>query len=255
MGKSKKDQIAFDALMIMLALSVLTFITSLWPLLLLIILGIFIAALQLLFQALRKKKAPEQEMPAFKPEPPPRPSTERDVVALAFGVLVRHVTEEVIERYPDARWVWSEPNAMDRFGQGLPLTILLNRAGGFRKASVLTQNLRFVSLSFETVTADTPDEPPMDPDSDNDHGSDGRTENDGPVDYTLIAFEWVEARLLELKNRSNDAIADGHKTLLIPADDLPHPDSWLEVCVELKRNGFTEAIVRGSGVEVTLPQQ
>jgi len=253
MGKSKKDQIAFDALMIMLALAVLTFITSLWPLLLLIILGIFIAALRLLFRALQKKKAPDQEVPVFKPEPPRRPSTEGDVVALAFGILVRRVTEQVIERHPNARWVWSEPNAMDRFGQSLPLTILLNRAGGFRTASVLTQNLRFMSLTFETVTPDTPDEPP--PDMDIDHGGEEFQGRDGPADYTLIAFEWVEARLLELNNRCNDAIAERMTTLLIPASDLPHPDSWPEVCAELTRNGFDGAVVREGGIEVTLPQQ
>ena len=255
MGKGKKDQIAFEALVILLALAVLTFITSLWPILLLIILGIFIAALRLLFQALRKQKAPIPAEPAYTPESPRRPSTERDVVALAFGVLVRRVNEEVIERYPDARWVWSEPDAMDRFGQGLPLTILLNRAGGFRKASVLTQNLRFINFTFETVKADAPNGPPPEPDMDDGHIDDECPESDVPVDYTLIAFEWVEARLLELNNRSNDAIADGQKTLLIPASELPHPDSWPEVCAELTRNGFDGAVVREDGVEVTLPQQ
>ena len=255
MHKANKSWIAFDALIVMLALALLTFITSLWPILLLIILGIFIAALRLLFQALRKKKTPEPAEPIYKPESPRRPDTERDIVALAFGILVRRVIEEVIERHPDARWVWSEPNAMERFSQGLPLTILLNRAGGFRKASVLTQNLQFISLAFETVTPDTPDEPPLEPDAGGAPGSDGLSEGNESVDYTLIAFEWVEARLLELNNRCNDAIAEGMSTLLIPASDLPHPDSWLEVCAELTRNGFDGAVVREDGIEVTLPQQ
>jgi hypothetical protein len=255
MGKGKKDQIAFDALITILALAVLTFITRLWPLLLLIILGIFIAALRLLFRALRNRKAPQPAEPVYNPEPPRRPSSERDVDALAFGVLVRRVTEQVVERYPDARWVWSESNAMDRFGQGLPLTIMLNRAGGFRKATILTQHLRFMSLCFETVNPDAPDEPPLEPDKENDPDSDGTPGSENSVDYSLIAFEWVEARLLELNNRCNDAIAEGMTTLLIPACDLPHPDSWPEVCAELTRNGFDGAYVREDGVEVTLPEQ
>jgi hypothetical protein len=139
---------------------------------------------------------------------------------------------------------------MERFTQGLPLSILLNRAGGFKKASVTTQNLRFIGLTFETVRTKTPDEPPPDSGADGGPGSDEDT-----VDYTLIAFEWVEACLLDLNNRCNDAIADGHKTLLIPASDLPHPDSWTEVCAELTRNGFDGAVAREDGVEVTLPQQ
>jgi hypothetical protein len=139
---------------------------------------------------------------------------------------------------------------MERFSQSLPLTILLNRAGGFRKASVTIQNLRFIGLVFENVSTDVPDEPPPESDNGGDPGSD-----EGTVDYTLIAFEWVEVRLLELNTRCNEAIADGHKTLLIPANDLPHPDSWPEVCAELTRNGFDGASVRKDGVEVTLPQQ
>ena len=251
MGKGKKDQVVFDALIVLLALAVLAFITSLWPILLLIILGIFIAALRLLFRALRKQTAPDPTGPVYVPKPP-RPNTARDVVALAFGILVRRVTEQVVEKHPDARWVWSEPDTMERFAQGLPLTILLNRAGGFRRASVLTKNLQLIGLAFKSSNSDAPDMPPSDMEGDPIH--DESPESDNPVDYTLIAFEWVDTRLLELNNRCNDAIAEGHTTLIIPASDLPHPDSWPEVCAELTRNGFDEAAVREDGIEVTLPQ-
>ena len=90
-----------------------------------------------------------------------------------------------------------------------------------------------------------PEDPPPEPEPDGDQE---------PVDYALIAYQWAEANLLGLNTRCNDAIAVGHATLLIPAGDLPHPDSWPDVCVELTRNGFTEAVVQADGVLVTIPK-
>ena len=48
-NKDRKRQIAYEVLMILGMLALLTFICRLWPILLLIILGIFAAAIRLLF--------------------------------------------------------------------------------------------------------------------------------------------------------------------------------------------------------------
>lgn len=48
-NKDRKRQIAYEVLMILGSLALLTFICRLWPILLLIILGIFVAAIRLLF--------------------------------------------------------------------------------------------------------------------------------------------------------------------------------------------------------------
>lgn len=48
-NKDRKRQIAYEVLMILVSLALLTFICRLWPILLLIILGIFVAAIRLLF--------------------------------------------------------------------------------------------------------------------------------------------------------------------------------------------------------------
>jgi hypothetical protein len=74
------------------------------------------------------------------------------------------------------------------------------------------------------------------------------------IDYALIAFQWAEANLITLNNRCNDAIANGMTALLIPACDLPHPDSWPDVCGELTRNGFNEIVIQTDGILVTIPE-
>ncbi|MCL2343533.1 MAG: hypothetical protein FWC62_06520 [Firmicutes bacterium] len=251
MGKEFKERIAFEVLMILGALILLCLITRLWPLIFLVIPGILIAALRLLF--LSAKKNPDVPEPIAPPPRPPRLDTEGDVIRVAFSILHRRVTERVMSQYPDARWVWENSNPMGRFAENLPLTILLNRAGGFRKASVLAHNLQFCGLTYDTVETGDSEEPP-EVDADSDPENENTTELGEAVDYALTAFQWVDANLLNLNNRCNNAIAEGQTTLLIPAGDLPHPDSWPEVCEELMRNGFSEAVVQANGINVIIPK-
>lgn len=252
MGKGFKERIAFEVLVILMALLLFCLITRLWPLVFLVVPGILIAALRMLF--LPAKKKTDDPIPAVTPPEPPQPDNEQDVIRIAFGILQRRVTEQVTSRYPSARWVWELPDTMERFAGGLPLTILLNRAGGFRKAMVRVHSLQFHSLIYEAADTGRPDEPPPELDDDGDPGDTGVPEAGDTVDYALIAFQWVEANLLDLNSRCNDAIAEGQTTLLIPASDLPHLDSWPEICGELTRNGFTEADAQEDGIEVALPK-
>ena len=251
MGKGFKERIAFEVLMILGMLALFCFITRLWPLLFLVIPGILVAALRML--TLSAKKKPEAPAPTAIPQPP-RPGTEQDVVRIAFGILQRRITEQIISRYPSARWVWEIPNAIERFAEDLPLTILLSRAGGFRKAAVQVRSLQFCGLLYETAETDRSDESSPETDSDEACGDEDEPTADETVDYALIAFQWVEANLLLLNSRCNDVIAEGLTDMLIPVYDLPHPDSWAEVCEELTRNGFTEASVRDDGIRVELPK-
>lgn len=256
MDKSHKERIAFEVTVLLSVLALFCLITRLWPLLLLVIPGIIIAALRLLFLSAKRKGggiAPAAPQPA-----PIRMDNEQDLIRIAFGVLQRRVTERVTSRYPFARWVWEMPNPMERFASGLPLTILLNRAGGFGKAAVQVHNLQFSRLVFDSLEMDNPDEPPMETDTDADFPADdefdGEAWDEAPADYALAAFQWVEANLLALNDRCNDAIAGGQDVMLIPARELPDPGSWEQVCEELERNGFSEAHVQDDGISVTLPK-
>jgi hypothetical protein len=48
----------------------------------------------------------------------------------------------------------------------------------------------------------------------------------------------------------NDRLPDDAEH--IAAENLPHPDSWQEICEELKRNGFTVAASCEDGIKIIL---
>ena len=252
MRKRTKDRIAFEVLMILGALALFCLITRLWPLLFLVIPGIIIAALKTL--SISAKKGMAAPPPIAMPPEPQRQETELDLARIAFGILQRRITEQVTSRYPGARWVWEMPNAMERFAEELPLAVLLNRAGGFRRATVQIHSLRFCGIAYETAEPGRPEEPPPEFDIDGDTGREYASDTGDDIDYALVAFQWADANLLTLNNRCNDAIAGGHPSMLIPACDLPHPDSWPDICDELTRNGFAGADIQADGIAVAIPK-
>ena len=62
---------------------------------------------------------------------------EETQVSQTFGNLQVQITRQVREEYPNARWVWKTPQAREKLRRGEEAAILLNRAGGYREASVL----------------------------------------------------------------------------------------------------------------------
>lgn len=81
-NKDRKRKIAYEVLMILGMLALLTFICRLWPILLLIILGIFVAAIRLLFLS-GNRVDPVEPQPLL-PAPKPAPS-ESDLRKLAYA--------------------------------------------------------------------------------------------------------------------------------------------------------------------------
>lgn len=114
-NKDWKRHMAYEALVILGLLALLTFICRLWPILLLIILEILIATLRLLFLSSKKVEVIQPQLAL--PEPPKAP-TDQDVRDMAYAVILRRVTELVMEAYPDARWVWEAPNCQKTNGAG-----------------------------------------------------------------------------------------------------------------------------------------
>ena len=106
-NKEFKRHIAYEVLTILGTLALLLFVCRLWPILLLVILGIFIAAMRLLFLSARKAENIPPLLPAARPEP-----TDQDIRDMAFGSMQRRITELVTADFPNARWVWKTPNAM-----------------------------------------------------------------------------------------------------------------------------------------------
>lgn len=254
MNTQKKRHLVRSLTVILLMLGILALITRLWPILLLMLLAIFCYALWML---VRIQRTPETAQPAVRaiPEPaePEKPLTEREMLSAAFGLLQRRVTEQVVAGYPDARWIWSASNAMARFANGEVLEILLNGAGGYRKATVLVQNLQFCGLAFPAQEQNRPGGNPTPAEGTEDAEEAGPDDCDEErVDYGLLAFEWVSANVTRLIAQSSEAIAGGEGEIHIPEGELPHGDSWQEICNELTRNGFASAEPVADGIHAKI---
>lgn len=229
-NKDRKRQIAYEALMILGLLALLTFICRLWPILLLIILGIFVAAIRLLFLS-GNRVDPVEPQPLL-PAPIPAP-TESDLRKLAQSLITSRITTLVLNEYPNARWIWEAPNAFELIELGEEVYILLNRAGGYRKAKVIIQNLQVIGLQYQEI--------PKKPDESEERTEAPATEQP-KENYELIAFEWAESHIFELNARCNDAIGQGLTEIILTADDLPTRESWENVCLELQRAGLEDAV-------------
>ena len=253
--KNFKRHMAYEALVILGLLALLTYITRLWPILLLIILGIFIATLRLLFLS-SKKVEPVKPVPALPSSPqPPQPPQETDMQSMAYAIIQRRITQILQGRFPEVRWIWENPKAKEDIMIGNPVYVLLNRAGGYRRGRVVIQNLTVMDIVFEE------EKPKADPPTPNPGPASGSTpppeendEEESTENFGLIAFQWVEAHVMELNDRCNEAIAEGLSEYLIPADDLPVTESWEEICKELVRNEFRDARCCDDGIIIYFEQ-
>lgn len=131
------------------------------------------------------------------------------------------------------------------------LFILLNSAGGYQKALVQVSNLQLYSLTYLQNGSDSDVQPAPEPDAPPEEDA----EAPEPVDYGLLAFEWVEANLQRLNALANEAVAQNEPGFRIPSEELPHGDSWQTVCEELVRSGFSSAEALADGIQVQIKLQ
>ena len=114
MTPDKKKHLLNDIVVVIMLLAALLSIVRLWPLLLLLLIGLIAYALWVLFHVARHPVKTElAPLPML-----PAPVTEQSLLSAAFGLLQRKITEQVVIRYPDARWVWGASNTFDQFAAG-----------------------------------------------------------------------------------------------------------------------------------------
>ena len=242
MKKDWKRHIAYEVLVILVMLTVLMFLCRLWPIIFLLIIGIFITALRLLFLSPKRVEVVEPlPLPAL---PEPKEPTEKDVRDIAYSVILRRITELVTASYPEARWVWEAPNARQLIELGEDVFILLNRAGGYRRAQVVIQNLQVVTIEYNCAPAK-----PIESDEDD-------TDTNEPVaeNFDLVAFEWADAHIMELNKRCNEAIGEGMTEIILTSDELPVKESWPAICKELEKNGLDDVKCIPQGININLTQ-
>ena len=150
--KKKQRSIAHNALIVTAIILTIFYVCRLWPLVLLTLICSIIALALLVTLS-----SPEQEKTETRPQIPqvvlPRSAVSRD--RLAFSQLESEFTRVVHEYYPSARWVWETSDVRHAVRNQDPVYILLNRAGGFRRAKVVRENGRPAQLCY--CTAKTPD--------------------------------------------------------------------------------------------------
>ena len=243
----RRVNLAVDALVFLLALALLTFITRLWPILLLVILGIFIAALRLLFLSV-KQTPKEVAQPESGSHESKRELTEAELEDIIFADVQKKIDKILLRQYPKARWVWELSNAKERILRGESAGILLNWACGFRTAQVRLINPQVVELRYpapptppaEDTTGPEVDNPELDP------------MPPAPENYELLAFEWVESHILELNTRCNEAVGSKKTTVLIKAEELPQRESWPAICAELAKQDISNTACREEGIWIQL---
>ena len=256
--RNRNRHMAYEALVILGLLALLLYITRLWPILLLVILGIFIATLRLLFLASQKVEPVEPILALPEPKQQQEP-TEKDMMSLAYLVIQRRITQILIAKYPDARWIWENPRAQEDIFNGNPVYIILNKAGGYRRGLVLIRNLQVFDVVFDAAPKEQFDtkkpvipKPISEPIPEADEPEE--EEDDIPEDFGLLAFQWVEAHVIELNERVNEAIGKRESSILINASDLPVQESWIEICKELERNDLSGAICHENGIIIEFEQ-
>ena len=237
-----------EALIILGVLAFFTFMFRLWPLLVLVIFCIIAGAIRLLFLKAKGETVIQTEN---KTEESKRTPTERDVRDLAYSVILTRISELVSSEYPTAKWVLEKPNARKLIESGEEVFILLNGAGGYRRAKVKIQNLQVTGLDY--VTATFPEKPKDETDTDADDEEEDISEPI-PVNYGLVAFEWVEAHIMELNVKINDAIAQGQEEYLIPEEELPTKESYAAIIEELGRQDIENAAEDPHGIKIEFKQ-
>ena len=259
--KEWQRHMAYEALVILGMLALLLFVCRMWPILLLVILGIFAAVLRLVFLSSPKVQPIRPEQPTSVAPAPQQAVTNREAEntedAQSFGDLQTQITSWVRQEYPNARWVWKYPDAKARFQRGEDMAILLNRRGGYREAVIYLQgktafrNPVLVRAGREPQLEE-PASPPEEQPAMEEAAS--QPETSQPEDYSLTAFEWVESHLEELNTLCNECIAQKQDFLLLTGGDLPEPAAWSALCQELLRNGLS-CRVQEEGVQIEITRE
>ena len=254
--KEHKRHMAYEALVLLGLLALLTYITRLWPILLLIILGIFIAILRLLFLSSKKVEPLEPVLALPEPTAPSEPR-EQDFQAMAMVLIQRRISQILEAKYPDVRWIWESPRAKEDIMVGNKVYVILNRAGGYRRGLVLIRNLHVFDVIFENPdqNPDPVPQPPVPPKPNPNPEPEGDDEDEEiPEDFGLIAFQWVEANIVALNEKCNEAIGQGASFYLIPQGDLPVSESWMDICKELEYNDLPGAFCCEDGIKIEFEQ-
>ncbi len=239
-AQEKRKQATGDILVLYGMLMVFSFIFRLWPVMLLALAGLFLVLLCMLFQTLRMI-AGDDGKEAVLQVPEKAKLSARELELAVIRDMEEQITESVLSRWQDAAWHWECPDAERRIREGRDLTILLNHAGGCRKARVVYHGMKVIGLDC-SGTGGILDEP----------AADSVEDEPEVANYQLVAFQWCEAHLEEILDRCDAAGQSGQSEMLVPLEELPTPESWEDIRRELVRQSGLQAGIMTDGILMIL---
>ncbi len=237
-----KKGILYDVFIILGITFVLSWMCRLWPVILLLI---FVALGIGFYKLVRKYSKTIDEATYVEPEMEDLTDVEVDD---SYSMIVGRISAIVQDQYPNAKWVWEKANTRELIKANEDVFILLNQAGGYRKARVQVRDYQVEDVEFLSVK---PKEEPQE----NAANTDVETveSGDGKKNYELLAYEWVADRIMLLNERCNEAIGRGDKELILTEEELPQEkDSWADICRELERAELKNVELISQGIKIKL---
>lgn len=170
--------------------------------------------------------------------------------ASAYGVITADITFALMQKYPDATWLWENPaEARDLVMNGFATEIMIWHAPVNR--AVVEINLQTKRLKRMTFHANRFNDMVFENQPDEtfrvNEAYDAMAEEEihttkkrvGVVDYSLYAFQWVDSNLPLVSQRVRDAADEELHNLQLLPDQLPkEKQSWADVVEELERKHF-----------------
>lgn len=241
MTKEWRNGIAQDVLILLGMLMLLMFICRLWPILLLMIITLFFVMIRMLMVTHKGQDEVSYELvpEVLLPEP-----VRVNLMDIAYSEILSQVTQLIAEEYPQAKWVWEKPDAKKRIENGDEVFIRLNHAGGYRRAMVKIYNLQVAGISYQQAASEKNNEEEKVQEADECRNF-PEQEN-----YELLAFEWVDAKIIEINERCNDAIGDDAEYILLSEAELPAKEGWPAICEELYRQNIVQTECLEEGIRI-----
>ena len=226
-----KNHIIFDLIVLFAILSAIALFCRLWIFVLLFLAAIVIAVILLFLIAVKRHHVSSHT----DPETPKSFEATPD----EFCIISARVDELVSDQFPNAKWVWEQSNVLRRIKEGMPVSIVMNNAGGYRRANVIVEegsvkDIEPVESISQSLPQEDVDKKPL------------------PPNYDLLAYEWVDSHIFSLNETCNEAIGQGLKEVLIGAGELPVRESWESICRQLFRNDVRNAECCSNGIKINL---
>lgn len=247
MTKEWRNGIAQDVLILLGMLMLLMFICRLWPILLLMILTLFFVMIRMLMMTHKRQAETSYELV---PEVLLSEPVGVNLIDIAYSEILSQITQLIEDEYPQAKWVWEKPDAKKRIESGDDLFIRLNHAGGYRRAMVKIHNLQVAGISYQQAVPEKDNEK-----DENVLEADGCRDFPDQENYELLAFEWVDAKIIEINEKCNDAIGDGAEYILLSEGELPDKEGWPAVCEELYRQNIVQTECLEEGIRIYLTER